>query len=42
MYPLTEERPKALLPVGNQPLIWYPLHMLEENGFQGKCSCEFS
>ncbi len=35
MYPLTEDCPKALLPVGNQPLIWYPIHLLEQNGFSG-------
>ena len=35
MYPLTEDCPKALLPVGNRPLIWYPIHLLEDNGFQG-------
>lgn len=34
MYPLTEECPKALLPVGNMPLIWYPVHLLEKNGFR--------
>lgn len=36
MYPLTEECPKALLPVGNMPLIWYPVHLLEKNGFKGR------
>ena len=35
MYPLTEDCPKALLPVGNQPLIWYPIQLLEQNGFNG-------
>lgn len=35
MYPLTEECPKALLPVGNMPLIWYPVQLLEKNGFKG-------
>lgn len=35
MYPLTEDCPKALLPVGNRPLIWYPVHLLESNGFDG-------
>ena len=37
MYPLTENVPKALLPVGNQPLIYYPIKMLETNGFKGGC-----
>ena len=35
MYPLTEEIPKALLPVGNFPLIWYPIHQLQKYGFDG-------
>ena len=35
MYPLTEDCPKALLPVANRPLIWYPVHLLESNGFEG-------
>eukprot|EP00123_Amoebidium_parasiticum_P013714 comp22110_c1_seq1/m.32304 comp22110_c1_seq1/g.32304 ORF comp22110_c1_seq1/g.32304 comp22110_c1_seq1/m.32304 type:complete len:432 (-) comp22110_c1_seq1:414-1709(-) len=33
MYPLTENFPKALLPVGNRPLIWYTLTQLEKAGF---------
>ena len=36
LYPLTEEIPKALLPVGNFPLIWYPIHQLQKYGFDGK------
>lgn len=36
MYPLTEDCPKALLPVGNKPLIWYPVQLLERNGFEGE------
>lgn len=35
MYPLTEDYPKALLPVGNMPLIWYPIKLLENSGFKG-------
>ena len=35
MYPLTEECPKALLLVGNMPLVWYPIQLLERNGFKG-------
>lgn len=35
MYPLTEECPKALLPVCNMPLIYYPIQLLEKHGFQG-------
>lgn len=32
---LTVQCPKALLPVGNYPMIYYPIHMLERYGFQG-------
>ena len=39
MYPLTENIPKALLPVGNKPLIWYPVNYLENVGFPGKSYC---
>ncbi len=35
MYPITENVPKALLPVRNHPLIYYPIKMLEINGFRG-------
>ena len=35
MYPLCEDKPKALLPVGNKPLIWYPINLLVQNGFNG-------
>ncbi len=38
MYPLTEDYPKALLSVGNMPLIWYPIQLLERNGFKGETS----
>lgn len=33
---LAGDRPKCLLPVGPYPVIWYPLHMLEKNGFTGE------
>jgi translation initiation factor eIF-2B subunit gamma len=33
MYPLTEKFPKALLPIGNKPMIAYQIEMLERNGF---------
>lgn len=33
MYPLTEEIPKCLLPVGNYPMIWYVITYLEKYGF---------
>lgn len=35
MFPLTEKLPKCLLPIGNVPLIWYPVNYLENCGFQG-------
>uniref|UniRef100_F7AJG3 Translation initiation factor eIF2B subunit gamma n=1 Tax=Xenopus tropicalis TaxID=8364 RepID=F7AJG3_XENTR len=31
---LTASIPKPLLPVGNRPLLWYPLNMLERAGFE--------
>ena len=39
MTELTNALPKPLLPVGNKPLIFYPLKMLEKAEFQGSyCS----
>lgn len=35
MREITNTKPKCLLPVGNLPLIWYPLSMLERAGFNG-------
>ncbi|EDV23090.1 uncharacterized protein TRIADDRAFT_58011 [Trichoplax adhaerens] len=34
MYPLTENMPKALLPVANKPMIWYPIRILQKAGFE--------
>ncbi|KAJ6659513.1 hypothetical protein lerEdw1_018748 [Lerista edwardsae] len=34
MMDLTSSIPKALLPVGSKPLIWYPLNLLEQVGFE--------
>ncbi|KAJ8011969.1 hypothetical protein DPEC_G00063840 [Dallia pectoralis] len=34
MMDLTYSTPKPLLPVGNKPLIWYPLNLLERVGFE--------
>ncbi|KAK7872809.1 hypothetical protein R5R35_011927 [Gryllus longicercus] len=34
MTEITVGRPKCLLPVGNQPMIWFPLQMLERAGIQ--------
>lgn len=36
MTDLTYNTPKAMLPVGNRPLIWYPLNLLERVGFEGE------
>lgn len=33
LYPLTEDTPKALLPVNDKPLLWYQLSLLENSGF---------
>ncbi|XP_075217081.1 eukaryotic translation initiation factor 2B subunit gamma [Lycorma delicatula] len=33
MTELTAEKPKCLLPVGNLPLLWYPLQLLERSKF---------
>ena len=35
LYPLTEDMPKALLPVANRPLLLYQLDVLERSGFTG-------
>ena len=34
MTDLTSSVPKPLLPVGNRPLVWYPLNLLERVGFE--------
>ena len=36
MTDLTASTPKALLPVANKPMIWYPVKMLENAGFEGE------
>lgn len=36
MTELTAGRPKCLLPIGNKPLVWYPLQLLERTGIKGK------
>jgi len=33
--------PKAMIPVGNKPLIWYTFNMLETAGFTGMCNASF-
>ncbi len=35
MTDLTARTPKALLPVANRPMVWYPVKMLENAGFEG-------
>jgi len=34
---LTAKCPKALLPIGNIPMIMYSISMLEREGFDGEC-----
>jgi len=36
MTELTAGRPKCLLPIGNKPMVWYPLQLLEQTGIKGK------
>jgi len=36
MTELTAGRPKCLLPIGNKPMVWYPLQLLERTGIKGK------
>ena len=36
MTEITAGRPKCLLPIANMPMIWYPLQMLQREGFQGE------
>lgn len=36
MTEITAGKPKCLLPVGNKPLVWYPLFKLQQTGFTGK------
>ncbi|KAI5742033.1 hypothetical protein M8J77_002343 [Diaphorina citri] len=31
---LTSRKAKCLLPIGSKPMLWYPLQLLERNGFQ--------
>jgi translation initiation factor eIF-2B subunit gamma len=33
LYPYTQDTPKALLPVANRPLLYYPLLLLQNEGF---------
>ena len=35
MTDLTNDKPKCFLPIGNRPMIWYSLKMLQNAGFQG-------
>lgn len=35
MTDLTAGRPKCLLPIGNKPMVWYPLQLLERTGIKG-------
>lgn len=38
MTELTAGRPKCLLPIGNKPMVWYPLQLLERTGIRGSSS----
>lgn len=33
MHEITAGKPKCLLPIGNKPLVWYPIHKLQHIGF---------
>lgn len=33
---LTDRKPKCLLPIGNHPMVYYPLKLIENSGFKGK------
>jgi translation initiation factor eIF-2B subunit gamma len=35
MTELTAGRPKCLLPIGNKPMVWYPLQLMERTGIKG-------
>lgn len=35
MTEITAKRPKCLLPIGNLPMLWYPIRTLEKSGFKG-------
>ena len=41
MTEITSSKAKCLLPIGNHPMIWYPLNMLKRIGFQGKSNMLF-
>ena len=36
MMDLTASMPKPLLPIGNRPMIWYPVNMLQKAGFESR------
>ncbi len=33
-----DENPKALLPIANRPMVWYPLDFSYRSGITGSCS----
>lgn len=35
MLDLTHSKAKCFLPVGNYPMVWFPLRLLQSIGFQG-------
>lgn len=42
MTEITSGKAKCLLPVGNKPLVWYPLFKLQQSGFAGNFNNIFS
>jgi translation initiation factor eIF-2B subunit gamma len=36
MQDLTRNKSKCFLPIGNFPMVWYPLRLLQNIGFQGQ------
>jgi len=34
--PVSDKTPKCLIPIGNVPMLWYPLRSLDLAGFSGK------
>jgi len=39
---LTRSTSKCFLPIGNYPMVWYPLNMLQTIGFQGTQKQKFT
>ena len=39
--PLSDKIAKCLLPIGNIPMLWFPLRSLDLAGFKGKCLASY-